>query len=171
MTYIFLLLALVMVASALAVVTLHNPLHSALALILNLLTVAALFAALDAHFLAAVQIIVYAGAIMVLVVFLLMLLNIKTEKPKPMGKFLFVLSAAVGVSFLALCIPAFNEAFRIFPDPVHELEGTVKAMGRILYTEYVFPFEAASVLILAAIVGAVMLAKRSYSKGSGHGSN
>ncbi len=160
MTLAFYIMAALLVASGLGVVSMRNPMHSALCLVVNLLTVAALFASLEAHFLATVQIIVYAGAIVVLVLFVLMLLNIKIEQPKRMGLPLVLGASACGGAFLALLIPLLNDAFKVFPEPSRAVEGTVRNFGKILYNTYLFPFEAASILIMAAIVGAVMLAKR-----------
>lgn len=159
---IFGILAAIILASSIGVVVFLNPIYSALCLIATMLGVAGLFALLDAHFLATVQIIVYAGAVMVLVVFLLMLLNVKYEKPKKMRPFYWVIAAATGCAFLLLIVPPMNELFRIFPDSSGQLAGNVKDMGQLLYTKYVFPFEIASILILAAMVGAVMLGKRTY---------
>lgn len=156
----FYIMAAMVVVSALAVVAMRNPLHSALCLVVNLLTVAALFASLDAHFLATVQIIVYAGAIVVLVLFVLMLLNLKVERPKRMGTPLIVGATLCGLIFLAVLMPLLNDAFKVFPEPSRGVEGTVSNVGKVLYNTYVFPFEAASILIMAALVGAVMLAKR-----------
>lgn len=164
MIVIFFMAALVIVASGIGVVAARNPIHSALFLIANLLSVAGIFAMLGAHFLATVQIIVYAGAIMVLVIFVLMLLNLKVERLKRAEIVTTVFAVVVGSFFLAALIPLFNEAFRFFPEPKVALEGSVRNMGELLYSRYVFPFEAASILITAAIAGAVMLAKRRYKE-------
>ena len=155
---------MVVLLSALGVVIFRNPIYSALCLITNLLCVAGLFAMLDAHFLATVQIIVYAGAIMVLVLFLIMLLNIKIEKPKSMRTVFTLVSIFAGFLFLRLIVPPLNSFFQAFDDPVLPIEGGVRAVGELLYTKYVFPFEIASVLILAAMIGSVMLAKSSYEE-------
>lgn len=160
-------LSLVIIASALSVVALRNPIHSALSLITCLIGVAGMFAFLDAHFLAVVQIVVYAGAIVVLVLFLLMLLNIKVER-RARKELLFVGTAVtVGVVFLCAVIPSLISFFSIFNVDSREkgtllIDGTVKGVGKVLYTSYIFPFEAASVVIMVAVVGAVMLAKRRY---------
>jgi NADH-quinone oxidoreductase subunit J len=167
----FLLLSLFSIATAIGVVALRNPIHSALCLVANLLGVAALFASLDAHFLAVVQIIVYAGAIVVLVLFVLMLLNIKTEVASRREKLLTTFAVLSGVSFLFVAVPIFHSFFdsfhqgSVFDGSQIEVEGTVLEMGKVLYTRYVFTFEIASVLIMAALVGAVMLGKRNYRKG------
>jgi NADH-quinone oxidoreductase subunit J len=160
MEILFFLMSAIIVTSAIGVVALRNPMYSALSLILNLVTVAGIFAQLEAHFLSAVQIIVYAGAIMVLVLFVLMLLNLKVEEQQRPSLYLTMAAVVLGCLFVAMVIPSINDAFKVFPDPAHPVVGTVKNMGEVLYTKYVFPFEAASILIMAAIVGAVMLAKR-----------
>lgn len=149
-----------LLASAIGVVLFRNVLYSALCLIINLLVVAALFATLGAHFLATVQIIVYAGAIMVLVVFLIMLLNLKVENPKKFGLIYSFMTLITAGAFLWCVIPLIHGAFKVFPENNIPVQGTVKAIGQVLYRDYIYPFEATSLLILAAIVGAVMLAKR-----------
>lgn len=156
----FLILSLVIIVTGLGVISAQNPINSALALIVNMLAIAGMFALLDAEFLAAAQIIVYAGAIMVLVVFVLMLLNMKEESPRKRSPIFIALCAAMGALFLAFGLPVLSEAFRIFPDRSVPFTGSMKDLGRELYTTYVFTFEAASILIMAAIAGAVMLAKR-----------
>lgn len=184
MTIEFLIYALLLLASASGVVGFHNPIRSGLCLIVNLLTVAAMFASLGAHFLAATQIIVYAGAIVVLVLFVLMLLNVKDETFNRRDRRITVAGLVVSLLLLALLVPTVRALGDYFSQ-IHgaELpggdaqvlqlgkgaaetgpsEGTVKELGREVFTKYVFPFEAASVLIMAALVGAVMLAKRGDS--------
>lgn len=156
----FFVMAVIIILSAIGVVASRNPIHSALFLVANLLTVAGIFAALDAHFLATVQIIVYAGAIVVLVLFVLMLLNLKVEQTKKIGITTVLTASLTGVLFLAIALPPLNEAFKVFPEPSAAVTGSVSNIGKVLYTTYAFPFEAASMLLMAAIVGAVMLAKR-----------
>lgn len=175
MTVVFFIISLFIVVSALAVVLFRNPIHSALSLVVNLVCVAALFATLDAHFLAVVQIIVYAGAIMVLVVFVLMLLNLKIEKLKRKESIWYGVGALLALSFVALLIPVLNEFFIAVHPPAANPsivgqgvsqgagDGDAKSIGALLFTKYVFTFELASVLIMAALVGAVMLAKRNYN--------
>ncbi len=163
--YFFAVLAALIVASAIGVVALVNPIYSALCLVTNLLAVAGVFALLDAHFLAAVQVIVYAGAIMVLVIFVLMLLNLKIENPKRLNAAYTVLAIIASVLFMAMLAPLFKEAFGVFPEARLFIDnssavGSVRQIGVELYTRYIYPFELASLLIIAAIAGAVMLAKR-----------
>ena len=180
MMIVFIVAALLTVASGIGVVAFKNPIHSALSLVANLLGVAALFAALDAHFLAAVQIVVYAGAIMVLVLFMLMLLNVKTERRTKRENFLTLLAVLSGLGFVAFVVPLVHDAFLSLPSHAGSavnsvagsagpqgaaLEGTVKAIGVKLFTEYMFLFQASGILLMTAIAGAVMLAKRSYGTG------
>lgn len=172
---VFGIFSILLIATALAVVALKHPINSALALILHLLAVAGVFAALDAHFLAAVQVIVYAGAIMVLVLFLIMLLSIQSPTVKPHNPTVLILGIAASVSFLLLALNLLRNSFGdgTFDDlgigggssqlVTHSpVVGSVKAMGMLLYTKYVFTFEVTSLLILAAVVGAVVIAKRNY---------
>jgi NADH-quinone oxidoreductase subunit J len=167
MTIGFYIMGLIIIASAVGVVASKNPIHSALCLVANLLTVAGIFATLDAHFLATVQVIVYAGAIVVLVLFVLMLLNLKVEQPKRMGFATLFGAALTGVLFLALALPLLNEAFKVFPEPSRVVVGSVENIGKVLFSTYVFPFEAASMLLMAAIIGAVMLARKTQRRTEG----
>lgn len=164
MIFIFFLLALVIVSSGIAVIALRNPVYSALALVLNLTAVSGIFAMLGAHFLAVAQIIVYAGAIMVLFIFVIMLLNVKAESEQKGDTVALLLSGAAALFFVlligVLSFSQFDPA-----DAAYILEGTVERMGRDLFTKYLFQFEAASLLIMVAVVGATMLARRSYRDG------
>ncbi|MBX7145212.1 MAG: NADH-quinone oxidoreductase subunit J [Oligoflexia bacterium] len=162
MTALFFLVALVLLISAVGVVASRNAIHSALFLVGNLMSVAVMFAMLNAHFLAVVQVIVYAGAIMVLVLFVLMLLNIKLENQPALGKLVIGLAGLGGLAFLWMMVPLLQRSFAAIPQSAVDVQGSVREVGKLLYTQYVFPFEAASLLIMAAVVGAVMLAKRRY---------
>jgi NADH:ubiquinone oxidoreductase subunit 6 (subunit J) len=159
MTILFYLIALVAVAAALGVVLLKNPLYSALALVSNMIALAALYAQLDAHFLAAAQVVVYAGAIMVLVIFVLMLLNAKEETPTAPGLFLLIVGGVIAVVFLTIIIPIVDETFQVFRT-AQPLQGTTAALGITLFSRFIAPFECASLLIMASILGAVYLARR-----------
>jgi NADH-quinone oxidoreductase subunit J len=163
MSFIGFLLATVVLVSAVCVVAIRNPLYSAFSLVTNLLAVAGLYALLDAHFLAVSQIVVYAGAIMVLVLFVLMLLNLKVESGRKIGVTLLVVG--VGVSFVSKALPIFSEGFsQVLPttiaDYARRSNGTVKVIGEELYTRYVVQFELSSLVLLIGIVGAVMLSRR-----------
>jgi len=154
----------VAILSALLVVLHPNPMVSVLFLILNLLCVALFYLMLHAQLLAALQIIVYAGAIMVLFVFVIMLLNLRSEEGLRLGRgrqrwpahFLGV--GFAGILFLVLR----HRTDQAFDENPRWLEGfgTARDMGMLLFTDYVFATEIASVLLVAAMVGAVMLAKR-----------
>ena len=168
MEILFFLFATIAVVAALNVILQRNPIYCAIGLIVTLCSLAGLFLTLSAQFIAAIQIIVYAGAIMVLFVFTIMLLNVRSEEAKvDRQKFLRWLAVPL---FLALLgevyyvvrtvnnpppqIPATGAA------PPVEILGTVESIGREMFTSYLLPFEATSVLILMAIVGAMLLARR-----------
>jgi len=153
----FFLIALVVVGSALGLVLKRNPVHGALFLVVNLGAIAALYLTLGAEFLAAAQVIVYAGAIMVLFVFAIMVLIPGKEEtgPDPRRRYRLV-AAPVGLVLLAelALIAARRGAPRGPGSP-----GGVEAIGRLLFTDYLFPFELTSVLLLAAMVGVLLLAR------------
>ena len=145
---------------AVLVITMKNPIHSALALIGNMFCLAALFALLDAHFLAAVQVLVYAGAIMVLFMFVIMLLNLKAQE---LGRARIMLAKVLGLVLLAFVAVRFLAEFKgeaMALPPVTAEYGTLESVGRLIFGPQILPFEVASVLLLAAIMGAVAIAKK-----------
>jgi NADH-quinone oxidoreductase subunit J len=143
------------------VISLKNPVHAAVALVANLFAIAALFALQDAHFLAALQVLVYAGAIMVLILFVIMLLNLKDEElgaPKVTApKIIGGVAAALAAFALVTVISAVKTTE---PAAIPADFGTVKSIGRMIFSTYLLPFETASILLLAAILGAVGIAKK-----------
>jgi NADH-quinone oxidoreductase subunit J len=149
-------------------VTRRNPLASALWLVLTLFALAGLFVILDAQFLAALQVLVYAGAIMVLFLFVIMLLNLGRAAPLDMkggfGKLVATLLAGgLALQLITVANVGPPEAIRMPPGSMEALqreEGLIAVVGRSLYGEYLVPFEITSLLLLAAIIGAVILAKR-----------
>ncbi len=163
MSPIFLFLTFVALLSALGVVFAKNPVHSVLFLILTFFSLSGHYLLLNAQFLAAVNIIVYAGAIMVLFLFVIMFLNLNvdTEPHKPaLAK---IAAAVAGGSLLLILVAALKDvqptgvpAGTVFNSQI----GMVDQLGMKLYTDYLLPFELASVLFLVAMVGAVMLGKR-----------
>lgn len=171
---LFLVIAGVAVACGLSLILQHNPIYSALSLIGTLCAMAALYLTLAAPFIAAIQIIVYAGAIMVLFVFVIMLLNVRAEESKrdPV-KYLRWLAAPLVVAIFAEVYfivksvqnppapatvnAAANAAANVAPEQVF---GTTESIGHAMFTDYLYPFEATSVLILMAIVGAMVLARK-----------
>jgi len=165
-TFTFALLALVTLFSAVMVITRRNPVYSILYLVLAFFCFAGFYVLLGASFLAAIQILVYAGAIMVLFLFVIMMLNLR-EPEKLEGKRTIwqVLGAIVGIGFglIVLAFLSGNPGVG-FPSFAPSAEvyslGGAKHIGKMLFTEYVLPFEIAGVLLLAAVIGAVALAKK-----------
>jgi NADH-quinone oxidoreductase subunit J len=157
----FSIIALLAVGSALGLVLRRNPIHGALFLVVNLGSIAALYLMLGAEFLAAAQVIVYAGAIMVLFVFAIMVLIPGKEETGPDPRRSLRLWALPVGGLLLLQIGALLVISRVAPvtgrPPVN---GSVESIGRLLFTDYLFPFELTSVLLLAAMVGVLLLARR-----------
>jgi NADH-quinone oxidoreductase subunit J len=156
----FALIALIALGSALGLILKRNPIHGALFLVVNLGSVAALYLMLGAEFLAAAQVIVYAGAIMVLFVFAIMVLIPGKEEtgPDPRRPLRWVALPA-GALLLAQVLVILMGTRG--PTPVGSpAPGGVEAIGRLLFTDYLFPFELTSVLLLAAMVGVLLLARR-----------
>ena len=139
-----------------------NAVVTALALVFNLVSIAGFFFLLDAQFIGFLQVIVYAGAIMVLILFVLMLLNIQDEERLKGARFFQrYLSPLLGLAFAAMVILAAGGASErgAFPEATAGY-GTVKALGEDLFTRYFYPFEATSILLVVAMIGAVLLAKK-----------
>ena len=162
MSPLFLFLCFVALLSALGVVLAKNPVHSVLFLILTFFTLSGHYLLLNAQFLAAVNIIVYAGAIMVLFLFVIMFLNLNvdTEPQKPL--LAKVAAAIAGGSLLLIMVAALRDIQPAGYDAAtfDSQIGMVDKLGLVLYRNYLLPFELASVLFLVAMVGAVMLGKR-----------
>ena len=142
----------------------RNPLYSAISLIGVLLSLACLYVMLAAPFIAAVQVIVYAGAIMVLVIFVIMLLNVEDEEPRR-NRLAFLAPVAIGLAAVLIAETAFIlysvQASAFTPRENVSNVGLTSSVGAGLFTEYLLPFEVTSVLLLMAIVGAMSLARRS----------
>ncbi len=156
---VFCVTSAVLIVMALYVAMARNPMRGALALIVALANLAVLFAMLEAPFVASMQILVYAGAIMVLFLFVIMLLNLGTDATQrpaylAMSKVLGGVAAVyfVGRILLATLSPTLGTH-----GPGRMLDGSVKHIGTLLLTDYLFNFEAISVLLLVAVVGAVSL--------------
>ncbi len=164
---LFWILAVLAIGSGLMVVLARNPVRSALFLVVTFLTIAVLYITLSAQFLAAVQVMVYAGAIMVLFLFVIMLLNLSApEALKERGTIQRPIALALGGMFLTALI--FSQALMAMPTtPAGEAEvanlGTVQTIGLSLYNPqlpWLFPFEITSILLLISVIGAIVLAKR-----------
>jgi NADH-quinone oxidoreductase subunit J len=159
---LFLFLSFVALLSALGVVLAKNPVHSVLFLILTFFTLSAHYLMLNAQFLAAVNIIVYAGAIMVLFLFVIMFLNLN-EETEPQKPLLAKVAATIaGGSLLLIMVAAMRNVQPAGYDAAtfNSQVGMVDRLGMVLFKQYSLPFELASILLLAAMVGSVMLGKR-----------
>jgi NADH-quinone oxidoreductase subunit J len=156
----FLLLSFITILCALYVVTNTNPVYSVLALILAFFSISAHYVLLNAQFLAVVNLIVYAGAIMVLFLFVLMLLNLNKES-EPIVKMGWHIGAAVtaGLLLVTLAAALHKSSEQIMRNPAEDI-GLVKNLGKVLFTDYLVPFELSGILFLAAMVGAVLLGKK-----------
>lgn len=155
----FYYLAAASVTSAILAVTRGNPVHSMLWVLALFLHVAGIFLLVDAEFLAAVQVIVYAGAILVFYLFVLMLLDLPREATGPRFGAHWPLCAAAGLAFAALAWharePGLMPTAKLGPSL-----GSLSAVGTALFTQFALPFEIASLILLAAIVGTIVVAKR-----------
>jgi len=159
--FLFFFIALVAVASAVYFVFARNPLYAILSLIVTFFSIAALYVLLNAQFLGIVQIIVYTGAIMVLFLYVLMMLNLNAKdesKKHNLLKFTGIISA--GIIFVGMIGAYKGVAMTNATTNVDSQIGLTKNLGKLLFNEYVLPFELASVLILAGIVGAVLIGKK-----------
>jgi NADH-quinone oxidoreductase subunit J len=159
---LFYVFAVIAVASAVLVIAQRNPMYSAFALVVTLCSVAVIFGLLGSPFIAVLQVIVYAGAIMVLFLFVLMLLNVKRE-PDSSGVGQRTLRG-IGLALVTLFVlQAGFIVLRSRPTPAADFDASTVEMAKILFSpHFVYAFEASSVLILAALVGAVVLAKKEF---------
>ena len=159
---IFFYFAAVILLSAALMITRRNPVHSVMSMLLLFFHIAGVFVLLNAEFLAAVQLIVYAGAILILYLFVVMLLNVDQESQGPRANRFW--SWMVGFGILGAGEIVLLLLRGSFPDSsdvvVTEAGAGVKALGIALYTRYLVPFEIASVILLVGLIGAVMLAKK-----------
>ena len=156
---LFILFGAIAVCGAVMVVTRKHPMASALYLILTLFAVAALFVLRQAHFLAAIQVIIYAGAVVVLFVFVIMLINVPEDRlPVERATTVRVLGV-LAAGFFILESAVLARRYSMPTGPAAEV-GSVEAVGRALFTDYLLAFEITSVLLLAAVIGAIALAKR-----------
>ena len=170
---VFVLASIMVVAGALGVVLRPNPVHAALSLVLTLFGIAVHFVALEAHFLAAVQIIVYAGAIVVLFLFVIMLLGVDKAddlsiEPFPVQR---PLAVVLGIGIAALVTTAVVRARDRIGEGVplpSEGDDNIRALAHNLFSDYVFAFEFTSVLLIVAVAGTVMLTRKE-KRGDGKG--
>jgi NADH-quinone oxidoreductase subunit J len=165
---VFLVAAAIVLTGALGVIFAKNPVHSALCLVMTLFGIAVLFVAQKAHFLAAVQVIVYAGAIVVLFLFVIMLLGVdraeelETEPlagQRPAAAVIAIIAVAI-LSLLAVRGVQVTTGQVSSVASLRGKESNIEVLGKALFTDYVFAFEVTSVLLVIAVVGAVVLARR-----------
>lgn len=157
----FYVFAALILGFAVLVITARSTVHSVLYLVLSFLSVAGLYVVLSAQFLAVIQVLVYAGGIVVLYLFVVMLVNLKRppeahSDPRRLGRLGLIMSCAVLAEIVVIAFYGWTR-----PDTTSALEAdNVRQLGWALYTDYLIPFEVASVLLLVAMVGAIVLAKR-----------
>jgi NADH-quinone oxidoreductase subunit J len=158
---VFWVFAVPLIATALGVVIARNPVYAAMNLVAAFFCLAGVYVLLTAHLVAFLQVLVYAGAIMVLFLFVIMLLSLSDEE---LGvkrvRAMQVLGAAGAIGLAWVVLGAIRSLGTRAPRAIGPDFGTVKAVGRLLYTQYLLPLEATSLLLLVAIVGAVVVAKR-----------
>lgn len=161
---IFLYLAAAIIILSILVITRRNPVHSVITMLILFFHIAALYLTLDAEFLAAIQLIVYAGATLVLFIFVILMLNLREEVleriyigPWPLG-----LSAAMGLLFMIfLSLKSFTAGpSGTFTVELIKAKTNTKVLGKVLFIEYLYPFEMVSIVLLVAIIGAIVLAKK-----------
>lgn len=166
-TYIFVVLAVLAIGSALGMILVKDTISSALLLVINLVTLSGVYLLLQAQFLALIQILVYAGAIMVLFLFVIMLLNVDHEESL-FEKFRIKYLAAflLGSVVLAQILYSIGGVTDMLPEISADMEqvGTVEALGDVLYTDYLFAFEMTAILLTAAVVGALLIAQFKVKK-------
>ena len=157
---LFYVFAAVAVASAVVVIAQRNPVYSAFALIVTLCSLSVVFGLLGSPFIAVLQVIVYAGAIMVLFLFVLMLLNVKSEEDRPVRGGHALRGVALALVTL-LVLQAGTVLARWEAAPAADFDASTRRMAEILFSpHFLYVFEATSILILAALVGAVALARK-----------
>ena len=139
-----------------------NPLYSAISLVGVFIALSCIYVTLAAPFIAAVQILIYAGAIMVLVVFVIMLLNLDDDRPLNRLRYLYAIGGGLGVVLLAQTLFVFYAVLRAPNEAVdpNTSAGRTLTIGQAMYTEYLLPVEIVGVLLMMAIIGSVMLARR-----------
>jgi NADH-quinone oxidoreductase subunit J len=157
---VFFILSFLCIGSVAAMIFSRNQAHNALFLVLSFSSLGGLFGLLDAPFAAAVQVLVYAGAIMVLFLFAIMMFNLRGELPAGVKKVRLALTAGLGTFLLAELILAGRKLSLVSTGGAPTAGGDTAGLGRLLFSDYLYAFEITSLLILAALVGALALAGR-----------
>ena len=161
--FLFWFFALTMVVFAVAVIMNRNPVASALSLVVTFLALAVLFMSLDAFFIGIIQVLVYAGAIMVLFLFIIMLLDLRAEELRKINRVASVGGIAVALALMVqivLIIGGFQAAKQPFPPLAKSTSDDVHHIGLLLFGNYTLPFQIIGIVILVATVGVVMLSRR-----------
>lgn len=158
--FLFFALSIICIVSVIFMIFIKDQAYDALFIILAFACIGGLFALLDAPFIAVVQIIIYAGAIMVLFVFVIMMINLRKEFPPEKKKLTLILSLVIGVVLFIEFLFSVKGAFQQLNSGSAESIGNPTSLGELLFTKYLYPFEITSVLIIAAMVGAIILAKK-----------
>jgi len=138
----------------------RNPVTSAMFLVLTIISMSGLFLLLHAFFLAAVQILVYAGAVIVLFIFVIMLLDLKEEQRRRIKFFGLIMGLLSVGTVVAIFMKAIGSAKLATDAPANAPEGETYALGKLLFTQYTLPFEVVSVLLLVAMIGVILLSKK-----------
>ncbi len=161
-TILFILLSVMAIGSALMVITRKNPLHSVLYLVITFFAISGHYILLNAQFLAIVNIIVYAGAIMVLFLFVVMLMNLNTEVEPQKNRLAQIAGVISGGSLFLVIIAALVKSKSVTGGMKLQTGdyGLIKTLGKVLFNDYVLPFEISSVLFLSAMIGAVVISKK-----------
>lgn len=158
--YVFAAAALLCGALVVANPFTRNPVTSAMFLVLTIISLAGLFVLLHAFFLAAVQVLVYAGAVMVLFLFVIMLLDLKAEERRRLRRAAAFLGVVAVICIYTLLLQGLRAVASNPNAAVPQLEGATAPLGRMLFADYLLPFEIVSVLLLVAMVGVVLLSKK-----------
>jgi len=157
-TFLFWFFAIVGVGCGIMVVFHRNPMSSAIYLVVTMLCLAGFYALLAGPFVAVIQVLVYAGAVMVLILFVIMMLNLREETlEREGGMVTWIIAGLIGLGLVVAVARKFPRTPAGTPEPAF---GTIEEVGNKLFTVYMLPFELTSVLLLVAIIGAVILAKR-----------
>jgi len=158
--FLFFLLAAACVGSVLGMILTRNQAYNALLLIVAFVSMGGLFALLEAPFIAVAQIIIYAGAIMILFIFVIMMINLKKGIGPERKKWTLVFSVVIAALLAVELIFSIKAAVAPLNVPAVDNMGGPTDLGRLLFTKYLYPFEITSILIIAAIVGAIVLVKK-----------
>jgi len=164
---VFIITALTAIFAAVMVITRRNPIHSAMFLVLNFLCIAVLYLLLNSQFIAIVQVMIYAGAIMMLVIFVIMLLSVEEEERQRMMRFSPAQVMGLVLVLILFAQLIYGVAVAVLPGDLGEFSperiaqlGDIKAVAGLLFTKFLLPFEVASILLLVGIIGAVILSKK-----------